>query len=214
MEFELINSVQNIESHLSMDVDDRFYKETGLAGKLATLVAPALTNLGYRLVRVKVSGNAGKTLQIMAERSDGSMTIDDCEALSRHLSPFLDVHDLLSESYRLEISSPGIDRPLVRVSDIEIWAGHQVKVELKEPFDRQRRFKGRLEGYENSELRLHVDLGPLEHKMLGIPLDLIAEARLVLTDELVREAFARSKKYGSTGYADGMESPVLEMKDK
>ena len=213
MELELGNALLKRERYLGQEIDDRFYQETGLAAKLASLLAPVLTDLGFRLVRVKLSGNAGKTLQIMAERLDGSMSIDDCEALSRHLSPFLDVHDILSDSYRLEISSPGIDRPLVRISDFENWSGHQVKIELKEPIDGQRRFKGRLEGFEDGEVRLEVDLGPLGVKMLGISVHLIAEARLVMTEELVREAFARSKKLGSQGFADGMEPPALEMKE-
>lgn len=214
MEFNIDNTVQKKDSHLVGYREDRFFKETGVAAELANLVDPVLTDLGYHLVRVKVSGNSGKTLQIMAERSDGSMTIDDCEVLSRHLSPLLDVHDLLADSYRLEISSPGIDRPLVRIKDFEIWSGHQVKVELKEPIEKQRRFKGRLEGFEEGEVRLLVDLGHLGQKTLGLPLDLISEVRLVLTEELVNEAFTRSKKFGSSGYADGMEPPVLEVKEK
>ena len=133
--------------------DDRFYSETGLAATLAGLVAPVLENLGYRLVRVKISGRDGQTVQIMAERPDGSMMIEDCETVSRELSPLLDAHDLISDAYRLEVSSPGIDRPLVRASDFENWAGHLAKIELREPVDSRRRFQGKLEGFEDGEVR-------------------------------------------------------------
>ena len=155
--------------------DDRFYREAGLASKLADLLLPVLLDLGYRLVRVKVSGGGGKILQIMAERSNGTMSIEDCEALSRHLSPILDVHDLIADSYRLEVSSPGIDRPLVRLSDFKNWSGHQVKVDLKDPINGQRRFKGRLEGYLEGEVRVEVDLGKSGTNTLGFPLDIMVE---------------------------------------
>ena len=108
----------------------RLIGEQGAAARLATIAQPVLEGLGYRLVRVRISGLAGCTVQVMAERADGTMTIDDCEAVSRALSPALDVADPIADTYRLEISSPGIDRPLVRRSDFERFAGHQIKVEM------------------------------------------------------------------------------------
>src|SRR6201985_2642926 len=106
--------------------EPRLIVEPGVAARVAAVVEPTIEGLGYRLVRVRISGLSGCTVQIMAERPDGSMTIDDCEALSRALSPVLDVANLIERAYRLEISSPGIDRPLVRKSDFDRYAGHLV----------------------------------------------------------------------------------------
>ena len=120
----------------------RFIRETGRAEDIAALVEPALEDLGFRLVRVQVLGRDGQTVQIMAERASGTITIDDCEAISRQLSPLLDAHDHLPGSYRLEISSPGIDRPLVRPSDFEDWAGYEAKIELKETLGGRNSYRG------------------------------------------------------------------------
>ena len=193
--------------------DARFYSETGLAATLAGLVEPVLENLGYRLVRVKISGRDGQTVQIMAERPDGSMTIDDCETVSRELSPLLDAHDPVSDAYRLEVSSPGIDRPLVRASDFENWSGHQAKIELREPVDGRRRFQGKLEGFEDGEVRVELDLPGMGATTIGFPLSLVSEARLVMTDELIREALNRAKKQGRTGFADGAEPDEFEVEN-
>lgn len=176
----------------------RFIRETGLAADIAELVEPTLDDLGFRLVRVQVLGRDGPTVQIMAERPGGTITIDDCEAISRQLSPLLDAHDPLRGSYRLEVSSPGIDRPLVRPSDFEDWAGYEAKIELKELVGGRKRYRGILEGYEDGEVRMECTLDQQGTQVLGFPVDLIAEAKLVLTDELVREALRRAKK-GSKG---------------
>ncbi len=184
----------------------RFIAETGVAAELAALVEPVLTDMGFRLVRADVSGRDGKTVELMAEREDGSMTIDDCEAVSRAISPLLDAHDLVAGSYRLEVSSPGIDRPLVRASDFEDWAGYEAKIELKEPIDGRKRFRGRLEGFEAGEVRLYADIGEAGPQVIGLPLTLVAKARLVLTDELVREALRRAKQRGRAGLGDGSEA--------
>jgi len=182
---------------------DRFLRESGPAADLAGLVEPVLESLGFRLVRVEISGRDGKTVQIMAERPDGSITIDDCEAISRAVSPLLDVHEVVSDSYRLEISSPGIDRPLVRPSDFVDWAGSEAKIELKTPIDGRRRFRGRLEGFEDGEVLIEADLGEDGHKVIGLAVGLIASARLVLTDELIREALSRAKAQGRDQLGDG-----------
>lgn len=179
----------------------RFFREAGMAAEIAALVEPIIEGLGFRLVRVHVTGGEQRTLQIMAERPDGTISIDDCEAISRQISPVLDVHDPISGAWRLEISSPGIDRPLVRPSDFEDWAGYDAKVELKEPVDGRRRFKGRLEGFECGEARIEVDLGEKGVAVLGFPVALVAEARLVLTDDLIREALKRSKLRSKQGSA-------------
>ncbi|MEM9027915.1 MAG: ribosome maturation factor RimP [Pseudomonadota bacterium] len=173
--------------------DRRFIEEAGLATRIAEIIDEPIVALGYRLVRIRLVGTDGQTLQIMAERPDGSMTIDDCETISRQLSPLLDTYDLISGQYRLEVSSPGIDRPLVRASDFDTWAGHVVKVELKSLLDGRKRFRGVLDGFDDGEVRIEVDLPELGRQILGIPLDLVAEAKLVLTDELVRESLRRAK---------------------
>lgn len=193
---------------------DRFIQETGLASDLVALVEPVLESLGFRLVRIEVSGRDGKTVQIMAERSDGTMTIDDCEAVSKALSPLLDVHDVVSDAYRLEISSPGIDRPLVRASDFVDWAGSEAKIELKAPVDGRRRFRGRIEGFEDGEALIEADLGEDGVKTIGLALGMIASARLVLTDELIREALTRAKARGKSEgqLGDGVEADPDELK--
>lgn len=192
---------------------DRFIREAGLAYELALLIEPVLGSLGFRLVRVEISGREGKTVQIMAERPDGSMTIEDCEAISRVVSPLLDVHEPLSESYRLEVSSPGIDRPLVRPSDFDDWAGYEAKVELREPVGGRKRFRGRLEGYAEGEMRMEVDLADEGRKVMGFPVGLLASARLVLTDELVREALSRAKQRAKGGLGDGSEADPDEVEE-
>ena len=190
----------------------RFLTEHGLEAEIAAVVEPALEDLGFRLVRVQISGREGKTVQIMAERPDGTITIDDCETISKQVSPLLDVHDVVSGSYRLEISSPGIDRPLVRPSDFEAWAGNEAKIELKEMVDGRKRYRGMLEGYEDGEVRLEVELDQVGRTVLGFPVALISDAKLVLTDELIREALARAKKQAKPGSAahDGADLDPLE----
>lgn len=187
---------------------DRFIVESGAAARVAALIEPALSDRGFRLVRVAVSGREGKTLQIMAERADGTMTIEDCEAISREISPLLDVHEPIAGSYRLEVSSPGIDRPLVRPSDFEDWSGHEAKIELSQPIDGRRRFRGMLEGFEDGEVRLEVDLDQVGKHVIGLPVGLIADARLVLTDELIREALRRAKKSDEAAPAEAAEPGV------
>jgi ribosome maturation factor RimP len=193
------DSLESMHAGDEEALDERFVREAGLAARVAEIIEPALEGRGFRLVRVAISGREGKTVQVMAERADGTMTIDDCEAISREISPLLDVHDPVAGAYRLEVSSPGIDRPLVRPSDFEDWAGHEAKVELKEPIEGRKRFRGVLEGYEDGEIRIEVDLDAAGRHVIGLPLGLVAEAKLVLTDELIREALRRAKKSNEVG---------------
>ncbi len=155
--------------------------------RVAKLVEPVLDGMGFRLVRVKMSG---ATLQIMAERPDGSFTIDDCEQASRAISPMLDVEDVISSRYFLEMSSPGIDRPLVRSQDFERWAGHEAKIEMAIPQAGRKRFRGQLEGFADGEVRLFIDNpeGGSEKLLIGVPFADIGEAKLVLTDALIEAA--------------------------
>ena len=131
-----------------MNVDNRIIVEEGLEGRIAAIVEPVIEQLGYRLVRIRMSGLNGTTLQIMAERPDGTMTVEDCEAVSRGVSPVLDVEDPLDRAYHLEVSSPGIDRPLVRRQDFEAWAGHLIKLETNRLLDGRKRFRGKVTGVE------------------------------------------------------------------
>jgi ribosome maturation factor RimP len=180
--------------------EPRLVIETGLAARVAMIVEPALIGAGFRLVRVRVTGEAGCTVQIMAERPDGTMSVEDCEALSRLLSPILDVEDPIERAYRLEISSPGIDRPLVRRSDFARWEGHHAKIELRLPVAGRRRFNGVLLGLAGDEARLRqLESGAGEESEILLPLSEIAEARLVLTDGLVRESLRRGKRAARLG---------------
>jgi ribosome maturation factor RimP len=173
----------------------RFLRETGVAARVATVVEPVLGDLGYRLVRVKISAQNGQTVQIMAERPDGLFSVEDCEAASRALSPVLDLEEPVPGAYNLEVSSPGIDRPLVRPGDFDRWSGHEAKVELSVPLDGRKRFRGLVRGTEGGfglvELR---DVKEGQESLVRLPLRDISEARLVLTDELVRESLRRGSK--------------------
>lgn len=174
------------------DAEPRILRETGLAARIAAIAEPIARDLGYRLVRVKVSGRDGGTVQVMAERPDGEMVIEDCAELSRALSPALDVDDPMPGPYQLEVSSPGIDRPLVRRSDFARWAGHEAKLELAVARDGRKRFRGWLVGVEGDRMRLDIEASQGRER-LEIPLEEIAEARLVLTDALVAESLKAGK---------------------
>src|SRR5665648_1285200 len=143
------------------NADRRFARETGPARTIADLAEPVLAELGFRLVRVKVSGRDGGTVQIMAERPTGEMSVEDCATISRRLSPVLEAYDPMPGHYHLEVSSPGIDRPLVRPNDFALWTGHEVKIELKEPVDGRKRFRGMIEDVVSDEVHLKIELaGP------------------------------------------------------
>jgi ribosome maturation factor RimP len=170
----------------------RFFHEAGQAGTIASLAEPVLESLGFRLIRVAVSGRDGGTVQIMAERPDGTISVDDCAIISRNLSPLLDVNDPIQGSYRFEVSSPGIDRPLVRPRDFENWAGFEARIELKELVDGRKRFRGRLDGFEAGEVRIEIEVaeagGKPTPQVIGVPVGLIEQAKLVLTDDLIKAA--------------------------
>ena len=174
--------------------EPRLVVEPGVAARVAAVAAPVLQGMGYRLVRIKVSGEAGCTVQIMAERPDGTMLIDDCEAVSRALSPVLDVADPIERAYRLEISSPGIDRPLVRRSDFERYSGHLVKIDMAVPHQGRKRFRGLLDGVEGDAVRLQRDdVREGDEPLVLLTMEDIGDARLVLTDELIAESMRRGK---------------------
>ena len=181
----------------SVDIDllaePRLVVEPGVAARVSAVAGPVLQGMGYRLVRIKISGEFGCTVQIMAERPDGTMLIDDCEAISRALSPVLDVADPIEKAYRLEISSPGIDRPLVRRSDFERYAGHLVNIEMAVAHQGRKRFRGILGGVEGDAVHLARDVRGDEDAEVLLVMEDIADARLVLTDELIAESMRRGK---------------------
>jgi len=182
----------------SVDTDllaePRLVVEPGVAARVSAIAGPVLQGMGYRLVRIKISGEFGCTVQIMAERPDGTMQIEDCEAISRALSPVLDVADPIERAYRLEISSPGIDRPLVRRSDFERYAGHLVKIEMTLPHLGRKRFRGKLGVIQGDAVNLRRDDARAgEEADVVLVMEDIADARLVLTDELVAESMRRGK---------------------
>jgi ribosome maturation factor RimP len=175
--------------------EPRLIVEPGLAARVASIAEPVLADVGFRLVRVRISASAGCTVQIMAERPDGTMTIADCETASRALSPVLDLADPVDRAYRLEVSSPGIDRPLVRRSDFDRYAGHAAKIEMTVAVDGRRRFRGILLGTECNAARIRRDdAGAGEPAEILLRIEDMEEARLVLTDALVAESLRRGKQ--------------------
>ena len=174
--------------------EPRLIVEAGVAARVCAIAEPVIEQLGYRLVRIKVSATEGATIQIMAERPDGTMTVEDCETISLALSPVFDVNEPMDGAYRLEISSPGIDRPLVRKSDFENFAGHLVKIEMEIPVSGRKRFRGLLAGVDGEAARLHLDdAAEGQDTEIMLPIPDMGEAKLVLTDELVTQALRAEK---------------------
>ncbi|MGH7247556.1 MAG: ribosome maturation factor RimP [Pseudomonadota bacterium] len=199
--------------------EPRLVTESGRAARVAAVAEPVLAGLGYRLVRVRISSFAGCTVQVMAERPDGTMTIEDCEIASRGLSPVLDAADPIERSYRLEISSPGIDRPLVRRSDFDRHTGHLAQVEMLAPIDGRRRFRCELNGTVGECVRLCCSgTATSERAEILLRIDDILEARLVLTDALVSEMLRRSKhgehKSMHKSHAHGAHEGALTRQEK
>jgi len=194
--------------------EPRLVSETGVAARVAHLAEPVLAQLGYRLVRVRLSAQNGQTLQIMAERPDGTMTIDDCEAASQALSPELDVADIIAHEYRLEISSPGIDRPLVRVSDFRRAIGHEAKIELVCALESGRkRFRGEVEDVEGEgrDALVHLarsDARADEEKRVVLPLRDLDDGKLVLTDALVRASLRAAKTQAEAPESEETAAPA------
>jgi ribosome maturation factor RimP len=177
------------------NADIRLVRESGQAARVANIIEPTLAGLGFDLVRVKVTGTNGCTVQIMAERPDGTMSVGDCELASKTISPLLDVEDPIDREYHLEMSSPGIDRPLVRPRDFARWVGHEAKIEMERPVPGGRkRFRGWIERTEGETVIVRLIDGKAdEEPLVSLPMADIGEARLVLTDALIRESLNRDK---------------------
>jgi ribosome maturation factor RimP len=157
--------------------------------QLEPIIEPAVEAAGFRLVRLRLLGGQVKTLQIMAERPDGTMNVEDCAALSHALLDFLEKEEPLEGDYELEVSSPGIDRPLTRLTDYARWAGHEAKLELTVPLESRKRFRGKLLGLDGHDIQIEA-----QGKRFGIPFRQIAEAKLVLTDALIAEDLKARKR--------------------
>jgi ribosome maturation factor RimP len=172
---------------MAFDLNERRYvRQTALEARLAAIIEPVANGLGFALVRVKITQDNGMTLQIMAEDDSGRFTINDCEALSKDVSPVLDAEDLIDREYHLEVSSPGIDRPLVRARDFKTHIGHEAKVELTDLLEGRKRFRGIITAADGESFTIHLPDAPKDsdpdHKL---PLSLLAEAKLVMTDKLI-----------------------------
>lgn len=174
--------------------DARIIVESGVEAKVAAILEPEIEDLGYRLVRVKLSNINGSTLQIMAERPDGTMNVAGCEEVSRAISPILDIEDPIQQAYHLEISSPGIDRPMVRLSDFETWVGHTTKLETHQIVNGRKRYKGLILSVEGKKITFRRDaVAEGEDPNFVLAIDEIKDAKLVMTDELITEALKRDK---------------------
>jgi len=159
--------------------------------RLADILVPVIEGMGFELVRVRYMGGKTPTVQIMAERSDGRIEVDDCADISNAVSAVLDVEDPVEDAYTLEVSSAGIDRPLTRLKDFDTWAGYEAKLETADLIDGRRRFKGALAGTDGDEVLIEIDEGTI-----GLKFDWLAEAKLVLTDDLIREMLRARKATG------------------
>ncbi|MCK3779893.1 ribosome maturation factor RimP [Sinorhizobium chiapasense] len=195
--------------------EPRLITETGLDQRIADIIEPVIVPMGYRLVRVRMSGQNGLTLQIMAERNDGTMTVEDCEEISKAISPVLDVEDPIDKAYHLEVSSPGIDRPMVRKSDFFRWQGHLLKCETSVLVDGRKRFRGKIVSVDDDGFRLERDQPAYgEEPVVVIPFTTLSEARLILTDDLIRDALTADKKAKAARAAnenfEDEDSPIEE----
>ena len=199
------------ETAQELMTEPRLVTETGLAARIAAIATPVLEQLGFRLVRARLMNQNGQILQIMAERPDGTMSVDDCEAASQALSPELDVADPISGEYRLEISSPGIDRPLVRISDFSRAVGHEAKIELTQPMESGRkRFRGIIQSVEGQgrDAVLVLDRNDArdeEEKTVRLPLRDLDEAKLMLTEALIRASLRAAKAAEGEGASPAQE---------
>jgi len=176
------------------EFEPRLITETGLDQRLADIIEPVLVDIGFRLTRVRMLNQNGATLQIMAERNDGTMTVEDCEAVSMAISPVLDVEDPIDREYHLEVSSPGIDRPLVRKSDFTRWQGHLLKCETSIMIGNRKRFRGKIVESDADSFTLERDqVAYGEEQKVVIPFTALSDAKLILTDDLIRDSLRADK---------------------
>jgi len=170
--------------------------KTNIDQRLAAILTPVIEGMGFELVRVRYMSGKTKTLQVMADRPDGGIEVDECADISTAISATLDVEDPIEEAYNLEVSSPGIDRPLTRLKDFEVWAGYEAKIETTELIDGRRRFRGTLQGVEDGEVLLETEIEGEGRATIGLQFDWLSDAKLILTDELIREMLRQRKASG------------------
>ena len=170
--------------------------KTAIDRRLADIVGPVIEGLGFELVRIRLMGGRTRVLQIMADRPDGGIEVDDCATISTAVSAVMDVEDPIEENYVLEVSSPGIDRPLTRLKDFDMWVDYEARIETTELIDGRRRFKGTLQGTEGDEVLIEIEEGgqPLT---IGLKFDWLSDAKLILTDELIAEMLRQRKASGA-----------------
>lgn len=165
--------------------------KTAMDRRIAEVIGPVVEGMGFEIVRVRLMGGKTKTLQIMAEKPEGGIEVDDCARISTAISAVLDVEDPLEEAYTLEVSSPGIDRPLTRLKDFEVWDGYDAKLETHELIDGRRRFRGVLEGVEDDDVLITIEEGTI-----GLNFAWLSDAKLVLSDDLIKEMLRQRKAAG------------------
>ena len=175
--------------------------KTAIDRKLAEIVAPVIEGLGFELVRIRLMGGKIHTLQIMAERPEGGIVVEDCATISTAVSAVLDVEDPLEDEYVLEVSSPGIDRPLTRLKDFDVWEGYEARIETTELIDGRRRFKGTLAGIEGNEVLIEIEEAG-QDVTIGLQFDWLSDAKLILTDDLIAEMLRQRKAAGTINEAD------------
>jgi ribosome maturation factor RimP len=182
------------QTNVENELEPRLITETGLDQRLADIIEPVLVGMGFRLIRVRMLNQNGATLQIMAEKNDGTMTVEDCEEVSTAVSPVLDVEDPIDREYHLEVSSAGIDRPLVRKSDFVRWQGHLVKCETSIMIGNRKRFRGKILESNADGFTLERDqVAYGEEQKVEIPFTALSDAKLILTDDLIRDALRADK---------------------
>ncbi|MFN7002473.1 MAG: ribosome maturation factor RimP [Roseinatronobacter sp.] len=170
--------------------------KTSIDQRLADIVTPVIEGLGFELVRLRVMSGKTRTLQIMADRPEGGIEVQDCADISTAVSAVLDVEDPLEDAYTLEVSSPGIDRPLTRLKDFAAWEGYEARIETTELIDGRRRFKGVLAGVEENEVLIEIEEGG-ETLTIGLQFDWLSDAKLILTDDLIAEMLRARKASGA-----------------
>ncbi|MDH2326840.1 ribosome maturation factor RimP [Cereibacter sp. SYSU M97828] len=187
--------------------------KTAIDRRLAEIVTPTIEGLGFELVRIRLMGGKIRTLQIMADRPDGGIEVEDCAKISTAVSAILDVEDPIEDNYTLEVSSPGIDRPLTRLKDFDMWADYEARVETTELIDGRRRFKGFLRGTEANEILIEIEEGG-EIVTIGLDFEWLSDAKLILTDDLIAEMLRQKKASGAFNEADFDEVQTSEGGDE
>ncbi len=179
------------DAHMSNDL----IAKTAIDRRLAEILIPVIEDMGFELVRLRLQGGKMATLQIMADRPEGGINVDDCAEISTMVSATLDVEDPIEDKYHLEVSSPGIDRPLTRLKDFETFEGYDAKLETNQPIDGRKRFTGVLAGVEGDDVLINIEVGG-ETQTIGLNFDWLSDAKLMLTDELIAEMLRQKKEAG------------------